>query len=57
MKSQWRGMMWMTNQPTPIIKLPQAYEYAQLLRKFAVEHPLLEFSAVDVMNMQSFMIN
>ena len=28
------------DQPTPIIKLPQAREYAQLLPKFAVKHPL-----------------
>lgn len=27
MKNQWRGMVWMTDQ-TPIVKLPQAYEYA-----------------------------
>ena len=26
------------NQPTLIIKLPQAYEYAQLLAKSAMEH-------------------
>jgi hypothetical protein len=28
------------DQPIPIIKLPQAREYAQLLLDFAVEHPL-----------------
>ena len=37
---------------TPIVKLPQAHKYAQLLWNFAVEHPL-EFSVIDVMNMQS----
>ena len=42
------------DQPTPIVKLPQAREYAQLLSNFAMEHPS-EFSVVDVMNMQSFM--
>jgi hypothetical protein len=51
MKSQWRGMMWMTGQP--IVKLPQAREYAQLLSKFAVEHPL-EFLIIDVTHVQSF---
>ena len=38
------------DQPTPIIKLYQAREYAQLLSNFAMEHPL-EFSVVDVMSM------
>ncbi len=42
------------DQPTPIVKLPQAHEYAQLLSIFLVQRPL-EFSVVDVMNMQSFM--
>jgi hypothetical protein len=42
------------DQPTPIVKLPQACEYAQLLSKFAMKHPL-KFLLVDVMNMQSFM--
>ena len=28
------------DQPTPIVKLPQACEYAQLLSNFVVEHPL-----------------
>ena len=45
--------MWMT-QPTPIVKLPQAHEYAQLLSNLAVERAS-EFSVVDAMNMQSFM--
>ena len=27
------------DQPTPIVKLPQACEYVQLLSKFALEHP------------------
>ena len=40
-------------QPTPIVKLPQAHEYAQLLSNFAMEHPS-EALVVDVMNMQSF---
>ena len=40
--------------PTPIGMLPQAREYAQLLSNFAMEHPL-EFSILDVTNMQSFM--
>ena len=39
------------DQPTPIVKLPQAYEYAQLLPNFAMEHPL-QFSIINVMNMQ-----
>ena len=39
----------MDDQPTPIGKLPQACEYAQLLSNFAMEHPL-EFSVADVMN-------
>jgi hypothetical protein len=26
-------------QPTPIVKIPQACEYAQLLSYFVVEHP------------------
>ena len=43
----------MDDRPTPIGKLPQAREYAQLLSNFAVEHPL-EFSIIDVMHMQSF---
>jgi hypothetical protein len=42
------------DQPTPIVKLPQACEYAQLLSKFVMKHPL-KFLLVDVMNMQSFM--
>ena len=42
------------DQPTPIIKLPQAHEYVQLLSNLALGHPL-EFSVVDVMNMQSLM--
>ena len=42
------------DQPTPIIKLHQVHEYAQLLSIFLVQRPL-EFSVVDVMNMQSFM--
>ena len=42
------------DQPTPIVKLPQACEYAQLLSNFAMEHPS-EFSVVNVTNIQSFM--
>jgi len=42
------------DQPTPQVKLPQAHEYARLLSHFEVEYPL-EFSIVDVMNIQSFM--
>ena len=45
--------MWMT-QLTPIVKLPQAHEYAQLLSNLAMERAL-EYSVVDVINMQSFM--
>jgi hypothetical protein len=41
------------DQPTPIVKLPQAHEYVQLLSKYVVEHSST-FSVVDVMNMQSF---
>ena len=44
----------MDDQLAPIVKLPQACEYAQLLSKPAMEHPS-EFSVVDVINMQSFM--
>ena len=36
------------DQPTPIVKLPQACEYTQLLSYFAMEHPS-KFSIVDVM--------
>ena len=43
----------MDDQSTPEVKLPQAHEYAQLLSNFEVEYPL-EFSIIDVMNMQSF---
>ena len=42
------------DQPTPIVKLPQACEYGQLLSKFADAHPLV-FSIVNVANMQSSM--
>jgi hypothetical protein len=42
------------DRPTPIVKLPQAREYAQLLSNSAAEHPS-EFSVMNVMNMQSFM--
>ena len=42
------------NQPIPIVKLPQAYEYTQLLANFAMEHPL-KFPMVHPMNMHSFM--
>ena len=38
------------DQQPPIVKLPQACEYAQFLSNFLVEHPL-EFSVVGVMNM------
>ena len=39
------------DQPTPIMKLPQAREYAQLLSNFTLEHPL-ELSIINVINMQ-----
>ena len=42
------------DQSIPIVNLPQACEHAQLLSQIVVEHPL-EFSIVDVTNMQSFM--
>ena len=42
------------DRPTLIVKLPQTREYAQLLSNFVVEHAL-EFSVVDVMNMQFLM--
>ena len=42
------------DQPTPIVKLFQAHKYAKLLSNFGVKHPL-EFSVINVMNMQSFM--
>jgi hypothetical protein len=32
------------DQPTPIVKLPQACEYSQLLSNFIVEHPSKFFS-------------
>ena len=35
--------------PTPIVKRPQAHEYAQLLSIFAMEHPS-EFVIIGVMN-------
>ena len=38
------------DQPIPIVKLPQAHEYAQLLSNFVVEHPL-GLLDVDVINM------
>lgn len=41
------------NQPTLTFKLPQAHEYAQLLSKFIMQHPL-EFLIVDMMNTQPF---
>ena len=41
------------DQPTPIVKLSQAYEHAQLLPIIVVEHPS-EFLVIDMMNMQSF---
>ena len=44
------------DRPTPIVKLPRAREYAQILSNFVVEH-LSEFLVIDVMNMQSFMDN
>jgi hypothetical protein len=42
------------DQPTPIIKLAEDNEYAQLQSNLVVEHPL-EISIVDVTNIQSFM--
>ena len=42
------------DQPTPIIKLVEDNEYAQLLSNLIVDHPL-EISIVDVTNIQSFM--
>ena len=42
------------DQPSPIVKLPQACVYAQILTNFAIKHPS-KFSVFDVMNMQSFM--
>ena len=42
------------DQPTPIVKLPQACDYAQLLWNFVAEQSS-EFSIIDVTNMQSFM--
>ena len=38
--------------PTPIVRLPQAHEYAELLPKFDVEHSS-EFSVANLMNMQN----
>ena len=34
----------MDDQPTPIVKLSQAREYAQLLSNFALKHPFKVFS-------------
>ena len=42
------------DQPTPIVKLPKACEYAQLLSNFVLEHHS-EIAIEDVTNMQSFM--
>ena len=42
------------DQPTPIVKLPQACKYVQLLSNFVMEHPV-EFSIGNVMNMPLFM--
>ena len=42
------------DQPTPIVKLPQAHKYAQLLSDYVVEHSS-QYSTVIVMNLQSFM--
>ena len=42
------------DQSTPIVKLPQACEYTQLLSNFAMEHPP-KFPIIKVMNMQYFM--
>ena len=42
------------DQPTPIVKLPQARDYAQLLYNFVVEQSL-EFPVLGVMSMQPFM--
>jgi len=44
------------DQPTPIVKLPQAREYAQLLSNFAMKHSM-EVSVVDVMNMQPLWVD
>ena len=43
----------MDDQPTLLVKIPQAREYCQMLLNFAVEK-FLEFSFVDVMNMHFF---
>ena len=40
--------------PTPIVKLLQAHEYAQLPSNFAMQHSS-KFSIADIMNMQPFM--
>ena len=37
---------------TPIVKFPQAHEFAQLLLNLSILH---SFRVVDVMNLQSFM--
>ena len=42
------------DQPTPIVKLAQAREYAHLLSNFAMVHPS-KISIVDVTSLQSFM--
>ena len=42
------------DQPKPIVKFPQACEYAHLLSNFVVEHPS-EFSIIDLMNKKPFM--
>ena len=44
------GGNYVDDQPTPIVKLPQACENAQL-SNFAVDRPL-EFTTVDMINMQ-----
>jgi hypothetical protein len=54
MKTQWTQGNDVNDQPTSIVKLLHAREYAQLLLNFVVKHTS-DFSIIDVMNMQSFM--
>ena len=42
--------------PTPIVKLPQTREYAQLLSNFVMAHSS-EFFVADTMNMQPILMD
>ena len=54
LNEEWTEPIDVDDWPTPIVKLPQACKYVQLLSNFVMEHPA-EFSVGVVMNMRSFM--